>query len=192
MAQQRIVLITGERQTGKSFLCTHVVQELQDDGVEVSGLLTQHTGPHDLEVTEIRTGTRYPLTLPFPEGAHGPLKRFIMDPQAMRRSQEALMASLPTEVFVIDELGPLELKLHRGWYATLSQLKRSVYRVALLVVRPELLTTAVIQLPISAYTVVRISEENRSLVQGPLLKMLLHICQHPANVDMPPVPPRAA
>ena len=171
MEAKQIVLITGERQVGKSTLCRSLVQQWQASGTQVSGLLTQRTGPHDLEVTEIRTGAQYPLTLPFSNRNGLLLPNFTMDPQAMARSAQALADSFPTQTLVLDELGPLELNMGQGWAAATDLLQHEPYRTAFIVIRPELLMKAIQKLASSLYTVVQVTEENRDDLPGSLLSL---------------------
>ena len=51
------------------------------------------------------------------------------------------------DLLVIDEIGPLELLHGEGWTAALPLLNSPVYRVGLVVIRPELVETACRQLP---------------------------------------------
>lgn len=171
MPEPTIVLLTGECQVGKSTLCRHLVPLLTAAGLPVSGLLTSRTGPHDLAVTELDSDRSYPLTLPFEGTAGIALPHFRMDPQAMATSLQALEASFPTQVFFLDEIGPLELIMEQGWVKVLELLKQETYRVAFIVVRPELLIQAIWRLPVSAYVVVRVTVENRDTLPATLLEL---------------------
>ena len=101
MTEPHIVLLTGERQIGKSTLCYKLVDCLRDNGYRVSGLLTRRTGGHDLEVTEIHTAQTYPLTLPFDSQVDRLLGNFIFSPEAIDRSNSALDTSFPTQIFIL-------------------------------------------------------------------------------------------
>ncbi len=175
MSGPQIILITGERQTGKSTLCQSVTRRLRETGVQLSGLLTSRTGPHDLEVTEIHTGDRYTLTLPFGERAGILLAHFNMNPQALTRGVRALRSSFPTQVFVLDELGPLELKLGRGWVEALDLLQKPTYRVAVVVIRPELLLSVIKRLSAAWYTIVYVTPENRNSLPDELYAQVLSL-----------------
>jgi nucleoside-triphosphatase THEP1 len=174
MPDQNIVLLTGERQIGKSTLCRKLVDRLYDDGYQVSGLLTRRTGSHDLEVTEIHTAKTYPLTLPFVPQVERPLGHFLFSPEAVARSNKALDTSFPTRVFILDELGPLELKHHKGWVKVINMLAEQVYNTAIIVVRPELLGEAIDAFPATVYTVVCVREDNRDSLVDSLYKIVLN------------------
>jgi len=176
MPEPQTILLTGERQVGKSTLCLRLMQLVRETGLDVSGLITRRTGPHDLAVLEIATGKFYSLTLPF-EGSGGiKLPHFRMDPTAMARSMRALESSFPTQVLILDELGPLELLRGKGWVNVLRLLGGGKYWMAFIVVRPALIINAVMQLPTTTYTVVRVTLENRDFLPDALLKAAERVC----------------
>lgn len=156
-----VLLLSGPRQVGKSTLCRKLVMALREDNVTIAGLLTEHVGPHDLEVNELHSGERYALTLPFGDGTSAELGRFRMDPVAIARGMASLRSALPTDVLFIDEIGPLELKLGQGWLPLLAQLQRACCRMAVLVVRPELLGEALAHLATPVITVAYVTPTHR-------------------------------
>lgn len=163
-SRPRILLLTGERQVGKSTALERAVDLMRQAGLTVSGLMTKHVGPQDLDVHELHSGAVYRLTDPTASLRPKPGSRYGMDPQAMARSVRALHASVPTGVFIVDELGPLEFRKRQGWVDALSLLERESYRLAVLVVRPSLLEQAIMELPAVAFEVVRVTVEARDRV----------------------------
>ncbi len=97
----------------------------------------------------------------------------------MARSAAALEGAFPTQVFILDELGPLELELKQGWCYALQLLQRKRYALALIVVRPELLVEAIWQLPASVYTVIRITPQNRDTLPVTLYRIAYEWCTTP-------------
>lgn len=172
MPEQKIVLLTGERQVGKSTLCRKLVARFQKHGYRVSGLLTRRTGSHDLEVTEIHTGHAYSLTLPFEPQTDRLLGNFIFSSEAVERSKGALKTGFPAQIFMLDELGPLELKHHEGWVDVIQLLAEQIYGLAFIVVRPELIGQAIGAFPATVYTVVWVREENRNRLVDTLFHMV--------------------
>ncbi|MBN1878259.1 MAG: hypothetical protein JXA33_28830 [Anaerolineae bacterium] len=159
-----IFLVTGEHQIGKTTLCLHLVDALRAAQVKVTGVITLRTGLHDLAVNDLVYGETYPLTLPFSSEGGVRLPYFIMNPESLSRGARTLEQSFPTQVFVLDEIGPLELKRGEGWVQGLSLLQTSTYQVALVIIRPELLYDLITRLSISVYTVVYVSEANREVL----------------------------
>ncbi|MCU0519636.1 MAG: hypothetical protein MUF84_02940 [Anaerolineae bacterium] len=161
VADSNVILLTGDRQIGKTTALWEAVGLLRGVGMRVTGLLTQRTGPHDLAVMELHTGDRYPLTDPWYEDHGTPTPNFVMNEAAMARSSGALAACFPTQVFVLDEIGPLELRHRRGWVGALDLLRREAYELGILVIRPELLGVAIAELPGTTFTVIRVDAGNR-------------------------------
>ena len=166
MISSHITLITGARRVGKSTLCKQWATDLRAANIQVSGLLTRHTGLHDLEVEVLRSGARYRLTQSFVAQAGQPLARFQMDAAASNRSRQDLADSVPTDILIVDELGPLEFIHNRGWVNAFSILAGGEYQHALIVVRLELLAQAVTRLGNSQYTVVHVTVENRNALRA--------------------------
>ena len=183
MPESNIVLLTGERQIGKSTLCRKLVDRLRNSGYQISGLLTRRTGSHDLETWELHTGQTYPLTLPFDPQADRPLGNFLFSPDAIHRSAAALDSCFPTKVFFLDELGPLELKHRQGWVNIIMLLAEQNYGIAFIVVRPELLGHAIDALPATVYTVVRVREDNRDALLDELYRRVFQLDEN-TSADM--------
>ncbi|MEA3309980.1 MAG: nucleoside-triphosphatase [Chloroflexota bacterium] len=177
-----IILLTGEMRTGKSTLCQKLAQRLRENGISTSGLITEHPTLHSLEAVAIHTNERYLLTYPFESRQGRALTHFRMNPAAMARSTEALTTSFPTQVFIFDELGPLELLRGEGWNAVFHLLANAEYLVAFIVVRPMLLAQAIQQLPHSIYTLAHITLENRDSLAEALLQRTWRLFEK----DVPP------
>jgi len=176
----RIMLITGERQVGKTTALERALTTIREAGVSVSGLLTQCIGPHDLEVRELHTESVYRLTDPFDAPSASPLCHFKMNATAMARSARALVGSFPTQVFVLDELGPLELKHRQGWVDVPALLAREAYVFAVVVVRPSLLGQAVVELPATMYSVVHVTPHDREEVPALIANEVIIACARAA------------
>ena len=181
----KIVLLSGERQIGKSSLCFCLEEQLHQSDIEVSGIITRRLGPHELEVKELRTQAHYTLTARHPSEVQNglTLPHFQMDPAAMARGAAAIADSFPTDIFILDELGPLELLRGKGWHRAIYMLKKARYRLAFVVVRPELLIEAMWQLPQVSYTVITVTEENRDLLPESLCNIAAEACKPPIPFD---------
>jgi len=174
------MLVTGERQVGKTTALKRALTTVRQAGVSVSGLLTQRTGPHDLEVRELHTESVYKLTDPFDALSASPLGHFKMNAAAMARSARALAGSFPTQVFVLDEVGPLELKHRQGWVDALALLARESYVFAVLVVRPSLVSQAVVELPGAVVSVITVTPHNREEVPALIADEAIAACARAA------------
>ncbi len=137
---------------------------LRETRLKVTGLITQRTGPDALAVQELHSGDTYPLTMPLDSDGGLLIGHFRFSPEALARSDQALDACFPTQVFILDEIGPMELLHGQGWIRAITLLRRRHYHIAFIVVRPELLVQAMRQLPLSFYTVIHLTEEIRDSV----------------------------
>jgi len=149
---------------------------LRQTDLKVSGLLTRRAGEHDLCVTELHTGDTYALTLPMTSDVGFAMGNFRFDTEAFARSEKALEACFPTQIFMLDEIGPLELIYGQGWVRILKLLRHFNYRVAFIVVRPELLVRAICQLPATFYVVIPVTAEVRDSLPATLLTIATEIC----------------
>ncbi len=179
---EALVIISGERFSGKSTLCRRLIAVAEGMGAVVAGLRTELVDAHTLRVVEVHTGASYPLTRPWREGA-GPLRDFVMDEAALARSDAALASAVPADLLVIDELGPMELVMGRGWRSALPLLRGGAYRVALVVVRPSLVAQALAALDRPITTTVWVTPENREALFALLSARLEGIIRGEGEAD---------
>lgn len=150
------LLITGERGAGKTRLCRDLVEAVRSlPGPPVVGgvlSLRVYEGEEQvgIQVVDLRTGRRRRLASLRAAGEPAPseatkLWRFHED--ALKWGNDALTASLPCDLLVVDEIGPLELEEGRGWAAGLSAVDSGAFTAAVVVVRPRLLPVALSRWP---------------------------------------------
>ena len=184
MLEPRIILLTGNRQIGKSTACVSLVNMLRETDLKVTGLITLRTGSDDLAVQEINSGDTYPLTLPLNSETGFLIGHFRFSTDALARTNRALDACFPTQVFILDEIGPMELVYGQGWARAITLLRHRKYRIAFIVVRPELIVPAMRQLPLTYYTVIHLTAEIRDSVPASLFTIATNAClaeEHPAG-----------
>ncbi|MGC9393987.1 MAG: nucleoside-triphosphatase [Anaerolineae bacterium] len=186
MLEPRIILLTGNRQIGKSTACVWLVDRLRETDLKVTGLITLRTGSDDLAVQEINSGDTYPLTLPLNSDTGFLMGHFRFSTDALARTNRTLDACFPTQVFILDEIGPMELVYGQGWTRAITLLRHRKYRIAFIVVRPELLVPAMRQLPLTYYTVINLNAEIRDSVPASLYTIATNAClaeEHPVGED---------
>ena len=147
-------LVTAPRGAGKTTFCRIFADHARREGWDVSGLLSPaafelgvKTG---IRAVSLRTGEtcllasaelRPPFDLP--------LGRWFFDKFAIEWGNRILAACLPSDLFLVDELGPLELLRGAGWISALSALNQPRYRLGLAVVRLDLVEAACAALPVA-------------------------------------------
>lgn len=141
----RLCLLTGPRGAGKTTFCQEVVALARAGGYTCGGLLTLRGEGSVRIVVDVGTGYARPLTLPEGEGIR--LGPYVFDPEALAWGAAVLLSSVPCDLFVVDELGPLEIERGIGWAIGLEVLRRRPFRLGLAVVRPELVGRVVRELP---------------------------------------------
>jgi nucleoside-triphosphatase len=164
-------LLSGWRGVGKTALCEQVVLAARQASWDVAGLIS----PPDFSgekkvgilVEDLRTGERRPLArLPgFGDDNLSSLTpAWVFDPVQLAWGDTVLHAAVPCDLLVIDELGPLELLSDEGWQAGVNAIDSGSYRMALVVVRPELLDAACRRWPQAETIVLESSADLSSVV----------------------------
>jgi len=161
---RRIVLLTGDKGSGKTTACRHLVEQARGLGLACAGIVSparfEGGVKVGIDVLDVRTGERRALAavdtahvaseppgrdaLSGADGLPGPIRlgphRF--DEAAVARARDLLDTACPCDVLVVDEIGPLEIERGEGWANALGVLREGDYRLAVAVVRPRLLEAA--------------------------------------------------
>lgn len=140
-------IVSGFRGCGKTTFCQTFVRKAQKLGMDVAGILSPalylNGEKESIWAEDIRGEERRRLAgiqrLAESDLAYGPL---FFDPQVIEWGNRVLAASVPCDVLVVDELGPLEFEQASGWLSAFDALASERYTHALVVVRPELLPVA--------------------------------------------------
>jgi nucleoside-triphosphatase len=137
-----IILVSGWRGVGKTTLCLRLIEAARSAAWDVAGLASparvegsEKTG---ILVDELRTGQRRLLASRLEGELHGArLGPWTFDDSIFEWGNQALRSSIPCNMLVIDELGPLEFDRSQGWYAGFQVLDSKSYDLAVVVIRPE-------------------------------------------------------
>ncbi len=169
----RIIILTGERGAGKSTVCRETIALAQARTYTCGGILTFSHPGGDLDVLDVRGGDVRRLTLE--PDASSPVViqgRFRFDPETLAWGNAVLVHTLPCHLLVVDELGPLEIEREEGWLKAFDVLRRADFALALVVIRPELVARAQLELPVSATTVITVMPDNRDGMPAVLMEIL--------------------
>ena len=137
-------LVTGPRAAGKTSFCRLIAGHARSAGWDVAGLLSPavfHAGiKTGIQAQDLRTEEKRELANAEPcNGFNLKLGRWCFDRASMEWGSRVLERSLPCDLLIVDELGPLELLHDSGWFSALTVLQQPACRLSLVVVRPELL-----------------------------------------------------
>lgn len=141
-----ILVISGGRGVGKTTFCRQLVELGRALNLDVAGLLsparfsTEPLLKTGIEVEDLRTGQRRLLASSLENELNGvKLGDWTFDDQAIEWGNRLLGTAAPCDLLVIDELGPLEFDRNQGWSVSFDVLDARLYRLAVIVVRPEYL-----------------------------------------------------
>lgn len=161
----KIVLVTGDRGVGKTYLCRRIVEEAQRLGYSCAGVLSPAVfeGGEKVGITlvDISSGEKRPLAGVGgdPEGLRWGRYRFVSS--TLEWATEVLGAASPCDLLIIDELGPLELELRQGLVKAFEVMAKCGFSLALVVVRPELVESVKSRLEDKVISVHRVTRSNR-------------------------------
>jgi nucleoside-triphosphatase THEP1 len=142
-----LFIITGWRNTGKTTFCHFIIDGARERGLRVTGVLSpgvfedyQKTG---IEIEDLTSGERRILA----HKGHDPSSEFqlpdwIFEKENLAWGNTIFKQSVPTDILIVDELGPIELEQQKGWVDAMQALDGQAYRIAFVVIRPELLQIA--------------------------------------------------
>ena len=144
----KLWIISGEIGAGKTVLCARLIKAFEELGWQISGLYSpaimeagKKTGiaVENLASKETRRLAVYDYK---PEGLEDDPIHWTFDPQVLEWGNQVFAYAVPTDLFVVDEIGPLEMKREQGWVNAMRALDSRQYRQAILVMRPKLLALA--------------------------------------------------
>lgn len=152
----RILLVTGAIGCGKTTYCRTQIDAARRAGLDVAGVLSparfEQGVKAGIDVLDLRSGELRPLahlrTMETASDITGVVtQRWRFDAAVLAWANQALAAATPCDLLVVDELGPLELEQGRGWTAALATIDARAFETALVVVRDNLLASALARWP---------------------------------------------
>lgn len=174
-----IWILSGWRGAGKTPICQSIAQGIQNAGFRVAGILsTAEYKAGKKERTwakDILTGEQCLLISSTQLNTHEiQFGKWFIQAEGIRWGNQVLSSIEQCDLLIIDELGPLELELDHGWQSALSLIRRGNYKIALLVVRPELLEIA--KVLFHPERIIEITRENDELAESEkLITEITHI-----------------
>lgn len=159
-----LILVTGSQGAGKTSFCAALIKAARDAGWHPAGLLSHavYSGrrrsailAEDVTSCEAHTLATYTEEQPTPA-----TRNWKFDPEIIAWGNAILQHSVPCDLLVVDELGPLEFERGAGWQAGLAAVDSRNFAIALVVVRAELLGEALLRWPDASLVEIDTPEES--------------------------------
>lgn len=138
------IILTGEKESGKTTLLKGLIDEVQKKSISVSGILQigvwKENVRHGFDLLDIQTNDSIPLCRTDASDEGIVTGKFIFKPDAIQHGRSILSISKisKADVVIIDEIGPLELS-GEGWAKPLSELAEHYTGILIIVVRKSLI-----------------------------------------------------
>ena len=172
----RVVLLTGERGVGKTHLCQQLVVQARKSGYSCAGVLSpaiiSEGEKVGIDLVDAATGEKRLLAEADHAGGEVRWGKYRFVRATLEWGAEVLRGSTPCDLLVVDELGPLELKLGQGLVAALDVLDEGAFSLALVVVRLELVDSMRERLRPAETSILEVDLQNREQLPGQILSLL--------------------
>jgi nucleoside-triphosphatase THEP1 len=178
-----VLLISGERRVGKTTLLLNV--RTAEKRLRVGGFLSvaRFEGGEKIgiDLMDAATGERMTLAVAESSGASIVANgqdanrevrtgHYRFDPAALAAGRRYAAAGQGADLFLVDELGPLELLRGEGWADVIPMIRARTFGAALVVVRPELIEVAREHMNLPAEPpVITVTEANRATLSAVLV-----------------------
>ena len=137
-------IVSASSGMGKTTFCGNYVARARQAGLSVGGILCpavyESGAKVGIDQVDIRTGERRRLGTRSSGASGTTVGCWQMDESVLAWGNEILVSLKDEEIIVIDELGPLELEEGHGYQDALRLLDEGRYYVAVVAVRPTLLS----------------------------------------------------
>jgi len=179
MRMDPTILLTGRRGVGKTTVCQAVAELARRRGYQPGGVITPalYACPADwelgiwnweltkvgFEAMDVGSGERWPLAHTDQKMGGPRVGPYSFAPAALARALRVLRRAISAgcDLFMVDEIGPLELEQGKGFAPILDLFPVEGPTHTLIVVRPALLDPLLLHLRDIECTIFGVTEENR-------------------------------
>jgi nucleoside-triphosphatase THEP1 len=142
-----IILITGGVQAGKTTLCLGLYRFAREKGLQVGGVVSPAVfdggSKTAIHVLDLKSGDQKLLAeLKSNQRSDLETQRWSFSPEAVAWGNQRLLESVPCDLLIVDELGPLEFEREEGWVNAFTVIDSGFYSRAVIVIRPSLISQA--------------------------------------------------
>ncbi len=148
MNKPRRYLLSGDRQIGKTTLLLKLIDRADNLGVNVRGVISpavfENGQKIGIDLLNVKTKqlSRLADLNPSNPTSDSVTVHWIFHPEILALGNTIFAHSVPCDLLVVDELGPLELERGQGWQNGLQAIQSEKYLTAVIVIRPELIESA--------------------------------------------------
>lgn len=140
-------IVTGWRGSGKTMFCQSILNVLKSENRDVAGIISTGSFVNGVKQSigaiDLRTGNTEPLAnLTQQDPSDYNFGGWYFNQKTLDWGNTVFQSSVPCQLLMVDELGPLELVLGQGWVKALDVIQSNRYDLAMIVIRPELLDMA--------------------------------------------------
>jgi nucleoside-triphosphatase THEP1 len=142
-----ITILTGKRGSGKTRTCQNWVDQARQAGWKVSGVLSPGVFVNNekigIDVVNLATGECCRLADHVNrQTGFDVTDHWDFSADVLIWSNDVLGENQACDLFIVDELGPLEFIKRQGWVKAFDSLKADFFQKAVVVIRHELLEEA--------------------------------------------------
>lgn len=146
-SEPMLLLVTGWRNTGKTTFCQFMIEAARERNLKVSGVLSpgvfENYQKIRIEMEDLSSGEKRILANKgFDPESEFNLPHWLFEKENLAWGNTVFEQAVPTDVLIVDELGPIELEQNKGWTYGMQALDSGQYKVGIVVIRPELMPLA--------------------------------------------------
>jgi len=144
----QLVLVTGPQGSGKTRWCLALAEAAANRGIPRSGLVSPAVFAGNLKIAidlrDLKSGVQRPLATHRGESSQGQSTQdWHFNDETLKWGNTILAQPGDCPLFILDELGPLELQRDVGLTNGVGLVSARRYQLACVVIRPSLLAQAV-------------------------------------------------
>lgn len=139
-----IIIISGERDSGKTVFCHNLINLLIKQGLIVKGIISPGRYVNGvkvgIDVLDIFEHMQKHLAEFEPGWDPDNLKReWRINDSVLQWGNQVIKKSIPTDLLIVDEIGYQEIEEGKGWTSIFEVIKTGLFKNACIVVRPGLI-----------------------------------------------------
>ncbi|MFC2057282.1 nucleoside-triphosphatase [Chloroflexota bacterium] len=133
-----MMIITGEREIGKSTICKQVEELAHKEWLTCGGIITYKSSDSGIVIKDMQTGRTESLASIENKYKGSYSGKYYFNPAGIQFGLEAIQKGISADILFVDELGHLELK-GEGFFSIMKLLISDKIKTSIVVIRKELL-----------------------------------------------------